>query len=146
MNLKVLAFPSSLLNHVLWRACLLYILTCSHILHARCAQISYVLHAYVLGVLVSYLFYIWKEKFQKFLYRKTSFHWEKYLEQTWTSMMEFFVKKNLQKGSITDLRLGFNYACGIVRFFVYTYFIFIDTNLKTYILKPTSRKHWSQYQ
>ena len=40
-----------------------------------------------------------------------------------------------------------SYASGIVRlniFFIYTHFIFIDTKLKTYILKPISRKQWSQ--
>ena len=43
---------------------------------------------------LSYFFLHLEVKFQKFLYRKTSFYSE-YLEPTWTSMKEFFARKKL---------------------------------------------------
>ena len=43
---------------------------------------------------LSYFLCIWKVNFQKSSYRKNSFYSNKYLEPTWTSMKEFFVKKN----------------------------------------------------
>ena len=71
-----------------------YVLMCSHVLHACCAQISNVLSACVLlrhGL--SYFLYIWKVNFQKSLYRKISFYSENYLEPTWTSMKKFLRKR-----------------------------------------------------
>ena len=114
----------------IWRA---HVLTCSHVLHACCAQISYVF----LWHCLSYFLYIWKVKFQQFLYRKISFYLEKYLKPTWTSMKEFFAKKNKGWKSFIIFANRLHHRISTE---VYIYFIFIDTNLKRYILKSVAIK------
>ena len=70
--------------------------------------------------------------------------------------MEFFAKKKLtarnkvetpltifaKKDSVINLQLGYKNTSGIARLniFFYTHCIFIDINIKTYILKPISKK------
>ena len=44
--------------------------------------------------LLSYFLYIWRIKFEKFLYRTISLYSEKYFEPTWTCIKEFFAKIN----------------------------------------------------
>ena len=73
-------------------ACLLvlcpYVFTCF-----ACLLCSNILHAYMLlWHRLSYFLRIWKVNFQKSFDRKI--YSRKYLEPTWTSMKEFFAKKN----------------------------------------------------
>ena len=72
------------------------------------------LHACVLGVLVCPICFTFKKLNSRNSYIGFLFDWGKYLEPTWTSMIEFFAN-NI--------------------FFTPIYFIFIDTDFKTYILK-----------
>ena len=131
---NVLACLACLRTHVL-TVCILSMLACFMSLraHMSCmfAVLIYLryLSAFVLGILVFLCNFHLKSifflhfKFQKFLYRRI---WllAKGVFRTHLSIYE----------GVTDVCLGYKYTSGIIKlitFFIYTNFIFIDTNLKT---------------
>ena len=80
---------------------------------------------------LSYFLYIWKVKFQKFLYIENYIFSEKYLEQTHLNICKGVFAEETQR--LKDLIV---FAKRVHHRFLtafYTHFIFIDTNLKTYI-------------
>lgn len=93
-----------------YHACLFYVL------HACCAQYLTCWRACVPQCPgLSYLLYICKVKFQKFLYRKICFHLEKNLDPTWISMMELFGEKIIPYRSLNILakKLHNGYSTGL---------------------------------
>ena len=85
---------------------------------------------------LSYFLYIWKVKFQKFLYIENYIFSEKYLEQPHLNIYKGVFAEETQR--LKDLII---FAKRVHHRFLtafYTHFIFIDTNLKTYI--------WNQFK
>ena len=95
-----------------YQAWFFYVLTCLYGLFSCWAQISYVYAC----LSVSWTLFV-PLCSTKILILKTLFHSEKYLEPTWTSLNAKMLHHRF-----------------LLKF--YTHFIFIDTSLKTYILKP----------